>query len=74
MIEVAYNNAKNVRTGHTLFDLNYVYHFRVLFDKNINFQLKSRFTDKLAKELRELINIYYQIILLCIETTEKNPL
>ena len=53
MAEFAYNNAKNTSTIHTLFELNYSYHLRILFKKDINFCSKSHFDDKLVKKLRE---------------------
>ena len=55
MAKFTYNNAKNASIGHTLFKLNYGYQLKILFEKNVNFYSKSRSTDKLAKELRELI-------------------
>ena len=58
MAKFAYNNAKNVNTSHTLFKLNYGYYHRILFEKDVNFYLRSCSTDKLAKKLRELIKVY----------------
>ena len=60
MAEFAYNNIKNASTSHTLFELNCGYHFKVLFEENIDLCSKSRFADKLAEKLRELIEICYQ--------------
>ena len=60
MAKFAYNNAKTASTGHTSFELNYGYHPRVLFKKNVDPYLKSCSADKLAKELRKLIEVYCQ--------------
>ena len=53
MAEFAYNNAKNTSTGYSPFKLNCDYYFKISFKKDVNPRLKSRFTDKLAEELRE---------------------
>lgn len=58
MNKFAYNNANNASTGHTLFELNYGYYLRVLFKKDVNPRSKSCFANKLAEELKELIEIY----------------
>ncbi len=58
MAEFAYNNAKNANTGHTPFKLNCGYHLKVFFKEDINPRLKSRSVNKLAKELRKLIEVY----------------
>ena len=58
--EFAYNNAKNAKSGHTSFELNYSYHLQVFFEDNINFYSKSHFADKLTKELKELMDICQQ--------------
>ena len=57
MAEFAYNNAKNTSTGHTPFELNYGYHSRVSFEEDVDPRSKSRSADKLAGELRELIEV-----------------
>ena len=62
MAEFAYNNAKNTSTSHTPFKLNCGYHFRVLFKEDIDSRSKSRSADKLARELKELIEICCQNI------------
>ena len=59
-----YNNAKNVSTGHTPFELNYGYHPWILYEKEVDSHSKSKSADKLSAELRELIiicqeNLYY---------------
>ena len=63
MTEFAYINAKNASTGRTPFELNYGFYPRVFFQYNVNFCSKSRSADKLAKELRELIDICQQNLL-----------
>ena len=60
MAEFAYNNAKNASTGHTFFDLNCDYHPRVPFKEKVDPQSRSCSANKLAKELRELIEVCYQ--------------
>ena len=58
MSEFVYNNAKNASTGHTPFELNYAYNPRILFEKDVNLCLRFCFVDKLAEELRKLIEVY----------------
>ena len=60
MAKFTYNNAKNISICYMPFKLNCDYHLRVLFEKDINFYSKSCSIDKLAKELRELIEICCQ--------------
>ena len=63
MAEFAYNNAQNASTSHTSFELNFGYYFRVSFKKEINLHLRSCSIDKLAKKLRELIEVCCQNLL-----------
>ena len=63
MAEFAYNNAKNASAGHTPFKLNCGFHPRVFFEDDVNPRSRSRFANKLAKELRKLIDIYQQNLL-----------
>ncbi len=58
MAEFVYNNAKNTSTGHISFKLNYGYHPKVSFKDDVDPLLKSRSTNELAKELRELMEVY----------------
>ncbi len=58
--EFAFNNTKNVSTGHTPLELNCGYHLRVSFEEDVNSRLKSRFTNRLAEELRELMEVCCQ--------------
>ncbi len=64
MAEFVYNNAKNTSTSHTSFELNCGYHPRVFFKKDADLCLRSCFTNKLAKKLRELMEICCQNLLL----------
>ena len=57
MAEFAYNNAKNTSTGHTLFELNCSFYPQVFFKDDVDPCSRSRFADKLAKELRELMDV-----------------
>ena len=63
MVEFAYNNAKNISIGHTPFKLNCGYHPKVSFEEDINPRLRSCFANKLAEELRELIEVCCQNLL-----------
>ncbi len=63
MAEFAYNNAKNASTSHTLFKPNCSYYPKVSFKKDVDLRLRSRFTNKLAEELKELIKVCYQNLL-----------
>ena len=64
MAEFTYNNAKNVNTGHTPFELNYDYHPQMLYKEKVDSHSKSKSADKLSAELRELMivcqeNLYH---------------
>ena len=48
----AYNNAKNASFGHTFFELNCEYHFRILYKENVDSCSKSKSVDELLVELR----------------------
>ena len=63
MVEFAYNNAKNATTGHTPFELNCGFHSQVSFKDDVDPRSKSRLANKLAKELRELMNICQENLL-----------
>ena len=63
MAEFAYNNAKNASTGHTPFEFNFGFHLQVSFEDDIDPRSRSRSTDELAKELRELMEICQQNLL-----------
>ena len=57
MAKFAYLNAKNASTGHTPFELNCGFHPGVFFKDNVHPCSRSCSTNKLANELREMINI-----------------
>ena len=61
--EFAYHNTKNTNTGHIPFKFNCGYRLRVSFKEDIDLRSRSRFTNKLAKELKELIEVCYQNLL-----------
>ena len=55
MAKFAYNNAKNANAGHTPFELNCEYHLWVSYEEDIEPRSKSKLTDELSAELRELM-------------------
>ena len=57
MTEFAYNNSKNASTSHTPFKLNYGYHPRMSYKKEIDPRSQSKSADELSEELRELMVI-----------------
>ena len=57
MMEFAYNNAKNASTGHTSFELNCGYHFRVSYKENLDPRLKSKTAEELSSELQNLMAV-----------------
>ncbi len=63
MAEFTYKNAKNSRTGHTPFELNYGYHPRVFFKEDVDLRSRSCSANELAEELKELIKVCYQNLL-----------
>ena len=67
MAEFAYNNAKNVSTGHKLFELNCGYHPQMSYKKEADSYSKSKSADKLSAELRELMIVWQKT-----STTLKN--
>ena len=60
MAEFAYNNAKNASTSHTPFKLNYWYHPRVSYEKDLDPRSKSRTVEELSSELWELMTLCQQ--------------
>ena len=58
MAEFAYNNAKNVSSGHTLFKLNCEYHLWMSYKDNVDPRSKYKWADKLSTKLRELVIVY----------------
>ena len=57
IVEFANINTKNTSTGHILFKLNYDYYFKIFFEEDIDLRSKSRSANKLAKKLKEPIEI-----------------
>ncbi len=60
MAKFAYKNAKNVSTGHTLLELNCGYYAKVLFKEDIDPYSRSCSANKLAEELRKLVEVCCQ--------------
>ena len=63
MAEFAYNNTKNASTGHTPFELNCGYYPRISFEDKCNIRYRSSLANRLAVELRKLINVCCQNML-----------
>ncbi len=63
MAEFAYNNINNTSTGHILFKLNCRFYFQILFKEDVNPHSRSYLANKLADELKELIEICCQNLL-----------
>ncbi len=63
MAEFAYNNAKNASTSHIFFELNCSYHPRVFFEEDVDPHSRSRSANKLAEELKELMEVCCQNLL-----------
>lgn len=59
MAKLIYNKVKNTNINYFLFKFNYKYHLILLFENKINLYLRFCFAYKLAKELNNLIKIYY---------------
>ena len=57
MAKFAYNNVKNISSGHTPFKLNYEYYLWISYKYNVDLYSKSKSIDKLLIKLRELIII-----------------
>ncbi len=58
--EFVYNNTKNAVTSHTLFELNYGFYPQISFKKDVDLCSRSRLANKLANELKKLIEIFCQ--------------
>lgn len=56
--EIAYNNTKNVSTGHKVFELNCGFHSQTSYQENIDPYSQLKWADKLANKHREMITIY----------------
>ncbi len=71
MAEFAHNNAKNASIGYTPFKLNCGYYPRVSFKEDVDPCSRSRSANKLAKEPRELMEVYCQNLLHAQELQKK---
>ncbi len=71
MAKFVYNNAKNASTGHTPFKLNCGHYPRVSFEEDVDSHLRSCFANKLAKELRKLMEVCCQNLLYAQELQKK---
>ena len=60
MAEFTYNNAKNVSTGFTPFELNCGYHPWVSYKKDLDLHSKLRIAKELSSKLRELMIVCQQ--------------
>ena len=60
MTEFAYNNSKNVSTGHTPFELNCGYHPRMSYGEKVDPCSQSKSADELSEELRELMVVCHE--------------
>lgn len=63
MVEFVYNNTKNTNIDHMPFELHCGYYPHIFFKDKVDSHLKSHSTNKLAKQLRELLSIYQQNLL-----------
>lgn len=59
MAEFAYNNIKNISTGHAFFKLNYQYFSNILLKDETDPYLRSCSANKLAEQRKKLIEICY---------------
>lgn len=55
MIELVYNNIKNIYQGKKLFKLKFQYHSYILLEKKINSRLKTQMADLWTNKLGELL-------------------
>lgn len=63
MTNFVFSNAKNANIDHILFELNCRYNLKALFEDKTDFYLRFCSTNKLAKKLKELIEICCQNLL-----------
>ena len=62
MAEFEYNNAKIISVNHNSFELNWDYHLRVSYKKEIDSLSKSKSAKELAVKLRDLKTKYQKNI------------
>lgn len=55
MAEYAYNNGKNISTGHISFELNYGFYPPAFYKDDVNLYFPSKLSDKLANKLRVMM-------------------
>ncbi len=55
--EFAYNNTKNTSTSQTSFKFNCDYYPRISFEEDVDPRLRSRSANKLAEELKKLMEV-----------------
>ena len=58
--DFAYNNTKNVSTGHILFELNCGYYFWITYKENFYPCSWSKIAEELSYELQNLMATYHQ--------------
>ncbi len=63
MGKFVFSNTKNANIDHILFELNYGYNLKALFEDKTDLCLRFCSTNKLAKKLKELIEICCQNLL-----------
>ncbi len=63
MAEFTYNNTKNASIGHTPFEFHCSYHPKVSFEEDVDPHSRSCFANRLAEELRELMEVCCQNLL-----------
>lgn len=51
MVDFIFKNAKNVSTGHTVFELNCGYHLYIFYKKDIDPRFRLKTAKKLSVEL-----------------------
>ena len=59
MAEFTYNNVKN-NTSYTFFELNYDFHPRVSYKKDVDSRSRLKTSDQLATKLQTLISMWRQ--------------
>ena len=60
MVEFAYNNAKNISSGHTLFKLYCEYHLCVSYEKDLDPCSKSKTVKELSSKLWNFMAVCQQ--------------
>lgn len=63
MADFTYNNAKNISANYIPLELYCGFYLQVLFEQDVDPSSRFCLVNKLADELRELINTYCQNLL-----------